>query len=216
MTLSLASPTAGVDVGDHPPITPVRCASEAELGGGDTWRLYDFVARHFLGSLSPDCVVRKTRASLAAGTESFAASGTLVLRPGYAAIMPWKVGRRAWGGAELAAAGSARGLGQGCSVFAQLGYTLSCGVRGRGIQLPTMRRGMPFCSPSPQCPRLQAVQNEPLPPMKAGDTIPMSGGLQASCQQSRAARRGGSAGTCTPAPRPPLPPLSPPPPLHRG
>lgn len=32
---------AGVDCGDHPPITPVRCATEAELGGGDAWRLYE-------------------------------------------------------------------------------------------------------------------------------------------------------------------------------
>ena len=32
---------AGVDVGDHPPITPVRMATEMELGGGDAWRLYE-------------------------------------------------------------------------------------------------------------------------------------------------------------------------------
>ena len=35
--------------GDHPPITPVRSASEAEIGGGDAWRVYDYIARHFLG-----------------------------------------------------------------------------------------------------------------------------------------------------------------------
>ncbi len=34
-------PGAGTDVGDHPPVTPVRCATEAELGGGDAWRLYE-------------------------------------------------------------------------------------------------------------------------------------------------------------------------------
>ncbi len=49
----------GTDVGDHPPITPVRAATEEELGGGDAWRLYDFVARHFLGSVSPDAVYKK-------------------------------------------------------------------------------------------------------------------------------------------------------------
>jgi hypothetical protein len=36
----------------HPPITPVRAATEAELGGGDSWLIYDYVARHFLASLS--------------------------------------------------------------------------------------------------------------------------------------------------------------------
>ncbi|KAL4458501.1 hypothetical protein ABPG75_013366 [Micractinium tetrahymenae] len=102
-------PKGGEDRGDHPPITPVRCATEAELGGGDAWRLYDFVARHFLGSLSPDCVYRKTRASFSAGPESFSAGGTQVLRPGFTAIMPWK-----------------------------------------------------------------AVQNEPLPPLRSGETVPIS------------------------------------------
>lgn len=48
------APKAGVDAGDHPPITPMRCATEAELGG-DAWRLYEYVTRHFLGSVSPDC-----------------------------------------------------------------------------------------------------------------------------------------------------------------
>ncbi|PRW60157.1 DNA topoisomerase 3-beta isoform X1 [Chlorella sorokiniana] len=82
-------PKGGTDVGDHPPITPVRCATEAELGGGDAWRLYDFVARHFLGSLSPDCVYKKSKASFATGSETFSTSGTTVVRPGFTAIMPW-------------------------------------------------------------------------------------------------------------------------------
>lgn len=58
-TSECALPQGGTDVGDHPPITPVRAATEEELGGGDAWRLYDFVARHFLGSVSPDAVYKK-------------------------------------------------------------------------------------------------------------------------------------------------------------
>lgn len=82
----------GTDAGDHPPITPVRGATEAEIGGGDSWRLYDYVARHFLGSISPDCVFRRMRASFACGTETFTASGTIAAKPGFTAIMPWRVG----------------------------------------------------------------------------------------------------------------------------
>lgn len=37
----LQRPGGGVDVGDHPPITPVRMATEEHLGGGDAWRLYE-------------------------------------------------------------------------------------------------------------------------------------------------------------------------------
>lgn len=52
----------GTDVGDHPPITPVRAATESELGGGEAWLIYDYVARHFLGSLSGDCLLKRTKA----------------------------------------------------------------------------------------------------------------------------------------------------------
>ncbi|GAB4821904.1 hypothetical protein N2152v2_008950 [Parachlorella kessleri] len=90
LSAGFVTPKGGVNVGDHPPITPVRGATEMELGGGDAWRLYEFVARHFLGSLSSDCVLRKVRVAFAAGAESFAAMGTTVIKPGFTAIMPWK------------------------------------------------------------------------------------------------------------------------------
>ena len=41
----------GKDVGDHPPITPMRCASRQELSG-DSWRLYEYIVQHFIGSVS--------------------------------------------------------------------------------------------------------------------------------------------------------------------
>lgn len=87
----VSRPRGGTDVGDHPPITPVRSATEAELGGGIDWLVYDYVARHFLGSLSGDCVLKKTKAVLTGGGETFSASGSVVVRPGFTAIMPWKV-----------------------------------------------------------------------------------------------------------------------------
>ena len=83
--------SGGADIGDHPPITPVRLATETELGGGDSWRIYDYVARHFLASLSPDCTVKKTKVTFEAGKEIFTASGMTVIRPGFTTIMHWKV-----------------------------------------------------------------------------------------------------------------------------
>ena len=41
--------------GDHPPITPMRCANFNELG--DSWKLYEYITRHFIASLAPDMVV---------------------------------------------------------------------------------------------------------------------------------------------------------------
>lgn len=79
----------GVDAGDHPPITPVRGATEDMLGG-DAWRLYDFVCRSFLGSLSRDCITKSTKMVLKAGDETFHAHGTSVVSPGFTTIMHWK------------------------------------------------------------------------------------------------------------------------------
>lgn len=45
-------PRGGVDAGDHPPITPMRCVGPGRLPPKQ-WRLYEFVARHFLASLMP-------------------------------------------------------------------------------------------------------------------------------------------------------------------
>ena len=41
----------GTDVGDHPPITPMKSASESELSG-DSWRIYDYITRHFIATVS--------------------------------------------------------------------------------------------------------------------------------------------------------------------
>jgi len=43
--------SAGTDVGDHPPITPMRSATMAELGS-ENFRLYDFIVRYFIGTVS--------------------------------------------------------------------------------------------------------------------------------------------------------------------
>ena len=80
----------GSDVGDHPPITPVVMATEHDLDT-DSWRIYDYVTRHFLGSVSGDCVYCRTKASFSCAGESFTATGTAPVRPGFTAVMPWRV-----------------------------------------------------------------------------------------------------------------------------
>lgn len=54
------------------------------------WRLYDFIARHFLASVSPDCVYKKTKVTFICGGEVFTAEGSLVLKPGFTAVVPWR------------------------------------------------------------------------------------------------------------------------------
>lgn len=50
----------GVDMGDHPPITPCRSAGPHELSG-DMGRIYELVVRHFIASVSQDAVWRSTK-----------------------------------------------------------------------------------------------------------------------------------------------------------
>jgi len=47
-------PQGGVDKGDHPPITPTRAANREDVGGGAAWRVYEYIARSFIGSLGDE------------------------------------------------------------------------------------------------------------------------------------------------------------------
>jgi hypothetical protein len=38
-------PHRGRDVGDHPPITPMRAAPRDEFTKGNAWKIYDYVTR---------------------------------------------------------------------------------------------------------------------------------------------------------------------------
>ena len=53
----MSKPRKGHDAGDHPPITPTRPASRDHFDG-DAWRIYDYVVRHFIGTVS-DPVISK-------------------------------------------------------------------------------------------------------------------------------------------------------------
>ncbi|KAK2969582.1 hypothetical protein RJ640_023694 [Escallonia rubra] len=81
-------PRSGTDAGDHPPITPMRSASEDMLGT-DAWRLYQYICQHFLGTLSPDCKYIRTKIDFSAGGEFFHCIGQHVMVKGFTSIMPW-------------------------------------------------------------------------------------------------------------------------------
>eukprot|EP00928_Gymnodinium_smaydae_P066381 TRINITY_DN493_c0_g1_i1.p1 TRINITY_DN493_c0_g1~~TRINITY_DN493_c0_g1_i1.p1 ORF type:complete len:870 (-),score=213.50 TRINITY_DN493_c0_g1_i1:206-2782(-) len=75
----------GVDMGDHPPITPVRAGTESQIGDG--WRLYDMITRHFLATISGDCKFMRTKVKFSVNDEEFAVSGRKVIDPGFTRIM---------------------------------------------------------------------------------------------------------------------------------
>jgi DNA topoisomerase III len=80
------NPRNGIDMGDHPPITPV-----GPIGGGmtsDSTRLYDMVARHFLATVSPDAKFEVTKLQFVAPAsgEFFKAAGKTEKDPGFLRI----------------------------------------------------------------------------------------------------------------------------------
>ncbi|CAO3611618.1 unnamed protein product [Cunninghamella echinulata] len=81
-------PSGGVDCGDHPPITPMRIANEGDLSG-DSWRVYDFITRNFIGSLCPNLKYTFTSVTFKIGEELFECKGSQVTSPGFAKIMHW-------------------------------------------------------------------------------------------------------------------------------
>jgi len=80
----------GVDMGDHPPITPCRHARAGELSG-DMQRVYDLVTRHFIASVSQDAVWTSTTVQLSIDIledkGNFTIQGKQLASPGFLAIM---------------------------------------------------------------------------------------------------------------------------------
>ena len=79
-------PKSGVDACDHPPITPMRSAGPGELYG-DSWKVYEYIARHFLASLSPDCRYHKTKVVVDLNGELFSTVGKQLEAAGWTEIL---------------------------------------------------------------------------------------------------------------------------------
>ncbi|CAL0328031.1 unnamed protein product [Lupinus luteus] len=88
LTNGYHKPRSGTDVGDHPPITPMRSAAEDTLGN-DAWKLYQYICQHFIGTVSPDCKYLRRKVEFSIGGESFHCTGHNVTTKGFTAIMPW-------------------------------------------------------------------------------------------------------------------------------
>ncbi|XP_023245675.1 DNA topoisomerase 3-beta-1 isoform X2 [Copidosoma floridanum] len=82
-------PKKGHDAGDHPPITPMKSASRNELDG-DSWRLYDYITRHFIATVSRDCKYLSTTISIEIGSEIFTVTGHSLIDPGYTSLLTWQ------------------------------------------------------------------------------------------------------------------------------
>lgn len=80
----------GVDMGDHPPITPCRAAGAHELSG-DMARIFELVVRHFIASVSHDAVWQSTKIGFEIDELSpkgrFFLTGKELVSPGFLAVL---------------------------------------------------------------------------------------------------------------------------------
>ncbi len=90
-------PTAGrEDDGAHPPIYPTAPATLKELVrlfgqrlGRVAWKVYEYIARHFLATVSDPALIEKQRIEARVGSLSFVAEGIAVLREGFFRVYPY-------------------------------------------------------------------------------------------------------------------------------
>lgn len=75
----------GVDLGDHPPITPVRSATQNDLDG-DSWRLYDLITRHFFATISNDIKITNKTIKFDINGETFIINGKQIIDHGFSII----------------------------------------------------------------------------------------------------------------------------------
>ena len=87
MKKGFTKPKSGYDAGDHPPITPTTNIPSG-LGGASA-RIYDFVVKHYMGTLAPNAKLEKTHTTFKIGQYTFTHEGVRILEPGYSLIMTW-------------------------------------------------------------------------------------------------------------------------------
>ena len=91
---SVLTPTRGKeDDKAHPPIYPTRCVSRdyiVKKFGTKGWKLYDFIVRHFLATLSEPALVERQKVEVDFAGIRFETHGCRILKQGYFEIYPFE------------------------------------------------------------------------------------------------------------------------------
>lgn len=80
---------AGLDAGDHPPITPTHKIPPKGFLPGHEGKVYDFICRQFFATLFGDATYVKTKIIFESAGYLFSLSGSAVIDPGFTEVLPW-------------------------------------------------------------------------------------------------------------------------------
>ncbi|EGR34411.1 hypothetical protein IMG5_012580, partial [Ichthyophthirius multifiliis] len=82
-------PKQGVDIGDHPPITPTNYVPSNNQLRNEESNLYEYVCKHFMASISADCSFMKSQISINVNGLNFKCTGVQIINKGFIEIMDW-------------------------------------------------------------------------------------------------------------------------------
>lgn len=68
----------------------MKSATRNELDA-EAWKLYDYITRHFIGTLAKDCRYLSTVIKIVINNEVFYITGKTLIDPGYTEVMTWQV-----------------------------------------------------------------------------------------------------------------------------
>ena len=57
---------------------------------GDSWKIYDYIVRHFIATVSQNCKYLQTTAAVTVGEETFTFTGKKVTEEGFTGVMTWQ------------------------------------------------------------------------------------------------------------------------------
>lgn len=64
---------------------PGQGQASVRVAGGEAWRLYEYITRHFIATVSYDCKYLQSTIAFRIGSEHFTCTGKTVISPGTAA-----------------------------------------------------------------------------------------------------------------------------------
>ena len=70
-------------------VHPLRCASRNEFHDHDSWRIFEYVCRHFVAIFSGDLIYEQTTAHFDVGGERYTKQGSTPIVPGFTDVMTW-------------------------------------------------------------------------------------------------------------------------------
>ena len=80
----------GIDMGDHPPITPTRKLKKNNLKNNNEYKLYELICNYYFASLSSDMHYENIKYELIINNQSYNSTCSLIKESGFSKFLPFE------------------------------------------------------------------------------------------------------------------------------